>query len=71
MKANTPIATETLRIVVARPLNSVLMFPSIALHSCNSETDVSRPRSDEGEGKGLATNRQSQVSERLVPWSYL
>jgi len=29
MKAKTPTATDTLRIVVARLLNSVLMLPSM------------------------------------------
>src|SRR5216683_1534175 len=32
MKAKTPTATETLRIVVARLVNRVLIFPSMVCH---------------------------------------
>src|SRR5437879_10440094 len=47
MKAKTPTATETLRIVVARLVNSVLMFTSIdaALLRLPAEFDLPRPRS--------------------------
>src|SRR5215207_1492555 len=48
MKAKTPTATETLRIVVARLVKSVLMLPSIGRGDLLAASDGLRCRLDAG-----------------------
>src|SRR5712692_6761465 len=62
MKANTPIATETLRMVVARLVNRVLMFPSIGVSNLVS----SSPRRGRRKQR-LATNDVIQSGGGGVP----
>src|SRR5262252_10424558 len=59
MKANTPTATETFRMSVARLLNSVLMFPSILLLTKKESSELSNsPRRQRV--KGAIDQRHAQ-----------
>src|SRR5215831_3125835 len=60
MKANTPTATETFRMSVARLLNSVLMFPSIPLPTKKESSELSNsPRRQRVKGANDQRHTQS------------